>query len=201
MMWSVLKYFGLVVAIVLTSPLWLSARAGQMIFRSERPFAGAAQFVSLFPGMVGVYFRRAYYLLTLNTCAWDVHVDFGTFFAHSEVVIGKGVYIGARCILGKCVIGDAVLIGSNVDILSGRRQHHFSDTERPTRDQGGQFTPVHIGRNTWLGNSSVIMADVGENTVVGAGSVVVHAAPPHAVVVGNPAAVKRMIPQSSQPSS
>jgi acetyltransferase-like isoleucine patch superfamily enzyme len=52
-----------------------------------------------------------------------------------------------------------------------------------------------------LGNSSVIMADVGDDTVVGAGSVVVHAAPPNSVVAGNPAVVKRTLPRTSQASS
>jgi virginiamycin A acetyltransferase len=88
-------------------------------------------------------------------------------------------------------IDDDVLIGSNVDILSGRHQHHSDDPTRPRRDQGGSFHAVHIGRNAWIGNSSVIMGDVGDDTVIGAGSVVVESISPWCVAVGNPAVVKK----------
>ncbi len=92
-----------------------------------------------------------------------------------------------------CDIGDDVLIGSNVDILSGRHQHHSDDPDRPRCEQGGTFTKVRIGRDAWIGNSAVIMADVGEHSVIGAGSVLVKPIPPQTVAVGNPAVVKKCL--------
>jgi acetyltransferase-like isoleucine patch superfamily enzyme len=89
------------------------------------------------------------------------------------------------------MIEDDVAIGSNVDILSGRHQHGFSDLGRPVRDQGGVFQAIRIGRNAWIGNSAVVMADVGDDCVIGAGSVVVRAIPARSVAAGNPATVKR----------
>jgi len=64
-----------------------------------------------------------------------------------------------------------------------------SAADVPLAQQGGSFSKVHIGRNCWIGNSTVIMADVGEGSVIGAGSVVVKAIPARCVAVGNPAVV------------
>jgi acetyltransferase-like isoleucine patch superfamily enzyme len=179
------------VAVVLTAPLWLPARLEGRVGRREGIFTGCSELLSLVPGLVGVYLRRGYFRMTLERCGWDCHIGFATTIAHPQVRIGDGVYIGNRCTLGKVVIDDRVAIGSNVDILSGRYQHHFDRTDAEILDQGGTFHPVHIGRNSWVGNSAVVMADIGNDCVIGAGSVVVKPIPPYAVAVGNPAAVKK----------
>jgi acetyltransferase-like isoleucine patch superfamily enzyme len=88
-------------------------------------------------------------------------------------------------------IEEHVTIGSNVDILSGTRQHSFEDLDRPIQEQAGIFEPVRIGRNSWIGNSTVIMADVASDCVVGAGSVVARPIPERSIAVGNPARVVR----------
>ncbi len=82
------------------------------------------------------------------------------------------------------------MIGSNVDVLSGRHQHAIGGTDRPIKDQTRSFIGLRILRGCWLGNSSVVMADVGQGAVIGAGSVVVTPIPDWAVAVGNPAVVK-----------
>ncbi|MHC4179855.1 MAG: acyltransferase [Planctomycetota bacterium] len=154
-------------------------------------FLSCSQLLSLFPGKIGVFLRRGFYWMSLDSFAPDCYVDFGTYLAHPQTVIGEGVYIGGRCTIGMCEIGDDALIGSNADILSGRHQHGFSDPNVPIQEQQGSYTRVRIGRNTWIGNSSVIMADVGDDSVIGAGSVVVKPIPPRSVAVGNPAVVKK----------
>ncbi|HLN31099.1 MAG TPA: hypothetical protein VK395_25385, partial [Gemmataceae bacterium] len=53
------------------------------------------------------------------------------------------------------------------------------------------FEQVVIGTNCWIGNSTVIMADIGANCVIGAGSVVVRSLPARSIAVGNPARVVR----------
>jgi acetyltransferase-like isoleucine patch superfamily enzyme len=78
------------------------------------------------------------------------------------------------------------MIGSNVDILSSRHQHRRVNG-RILGSESGTFSVVEIGANTWIGNSAVIMASVGEGCVVGAGSVVVKRVRDGATVVGNPA--------------
>jgi acetyltransferase-like isoleucine patch superfamily enzyme len=178
-------------AALFTLPLWSCARIERMLGNSDGLFVSCGQFLGMFPGVLGIYLRRGYYWMVLDSFSRDCSIGFGTWFSHSQCNVGSRVYIGARCIVGTCAIGDNVLIGSNVDILSGRRQHRFTDESRPICEQGGEFAKISIGNNSWIGNSSVIMAEVGENSIIGAGSVVAKAIPPNSVAVGNPATVHR----------
>ncbi len=178
-------------AVVLTAPLWLPARLQSLLTRGEGVFAAGSELLSLVPGLPGVYLRRGYYRMCLEACALDCHIGFGTTLAHPQARIGRGVYVGNRCTLGMVVLEDDVALGSNVDVLSGRHQHRFDRADVPLLRQGGAFARVRIGRNSWVGNSAVVMADVGDGCVVGAGSVVVKPVPPGAVVAGNPATVRK----------
>ena len=56
-----------------------------------------------------------------------------------------------------------------------------------------QALPVHIGSYTWIGGGSVILPGVtiGDNVVVGAGSVVTESIPDNAIACGNPCKVKK----------
>jgi len=182
-----------VFAVLLTFPLWMPVRMGYVLHTSDELFGTCSQIVSIIPGILGNYLRRGFYCMTLERCAVDCGIGCGTWFSHPQVEIGRRVYIGGRCSIGMCDIGDDVLIGSNVDILSGRHQHHSEDPNRPRNAQGGSFSKIRIGRNAWIGNSAVIMADVGDHSVIGAGSVVVKPIPPGSVAVGNPATVKKTI--------
>ncbi len=175
------------IAVVLTAPLWIPVRLQALVFGGKGVFAGCSELLSLIPSLPGVYLRRGFYRMCLESCAIDCHIGFGTTLAHPETRIGRGVYIGNRCTLGQVVIEDHVAIGSNVDLLSGRRQHHFEQADTPLLEQGGSFSQIRIGGNSWVGNSAVVMADVGRACVVGAGSVVVKQVPDGAIVAGNPA--------------
>lgn len=55
--------------------------------------------------------------------------------------------------------------------------------------------PVHIGKNVWIGSNSTVLPGItiGENAVVGAGSVVTKDVPPMTVVAGNPARIIKEI--------
>jgi acetyltransferase-like isoleucine patch superfamily enzyme len=144
------------------------------------------------PGGLGEYLRGAYYHLTLQAFDLSSRVSFGSFFAHAEARIGKNVYIGSYCILGRVTIGSGTLLASGVQVLSGGRQH--------TREvdgqafSGGQFVEVTIGSDSWIGAASIVMADVGSRTTIGAGSVVTKPVADDCVAVGNPARViKEMV--------
>ena len=82
---------------------------------------------------------------------------------------------------------DDVLLASNVDVISGTGQHRFEDPDVPVREQGGTFERVTIGADTWIGNRAVVMADVGPQCVVGAGSVVTKPLEARSTAVGSPA--------------
>jgi acetyltransferase-like isoleucine patch superfamily enzyme len=177
--------------VVLLLPLWLPAWVEKRFRLGEGVFTAGSELLSLVPGKPGIFLRRSFYRMTLDRCATDCHVGFGTTLAHPDTEIHPGVMIGSRCTLGKAVLERDATVGSNVDVLSGRHQHHFDRTDLPIQGQGGCFRRVTIGRNSWVGNSSVVMADVGEHCVIGAGSVVVKPIPARSVAVGNPAAVKK----------
>lgn len=177
--------------VALVAPLWILARVERLYGRREGWFAGFSEFLSLVPGKPGIFLRRSFYRMTLAACSTDCHVGFGTTFAHADAEIEAGVYIGNRCTIGSVTIERDATIGSNVDILSGRRQHGFANPGLSVQRQPGRFERVRIGRNAWIGNSSVIMADVGGDCVIGAAAVVVKPIGSGAIAVGNPAEVKR----------
>jgi len=52
---------------------------------------------------------------------------------------------------------------------------------------------IEIGEYAWLGEGSIVMADIGPSAMVGAGSVVSSRVPAHVVVAGNPARIARRL--------
>jgi acetyltransferase-like isoleucine patch superfamily enzyme len=179
-------------AAVLTAPLWLSALLQAWMTGGEGIFSGWSELLSLVPGWPGVCLRRGYYRMCLEAFALDCRIGFGTTLAHTQVRIAANVYIGNRCTLGQVDIGADTAIGSNVDILSGRHQHALGPDGVAVQGQATVLQRVRIGRNCWIGNSAVVMADVEDDCVVGAGSVVVHALPARSIAAGNPAVVKKL---------
>jgi acetyltransferase-like isoleucine patch superfamily enzyme len=69
------------------------------------------------------------------------------------------------------------------------------------RDQAGTPQLVRIGAGAWIGGAAVVMADVGANTIVGAGAVVTKPLPDGVVAGGVPARVlyNRDEPATSSP--
>lgn len=129
--------------------------------------------------------------------------------------IGEGCYIepplhanwgGAHCHFGNHVyanfnltlvddthihVGDNVMFGPNVTLATAG--HPILPLLRSHEYQYN--APVHIGNGCWLGAGAVVLPGVtiGDNTVVGAGSVVTKDLPANVVAVGNPARVMRPI--------
>lgn len=141
------------------------------------------------PGILGDYFRIAFYQLTLMNCSLNSRISFGSFFAHPSASVGESVYIGAYCVLGSCSIGDRTQIASHVQVLSGRRQHSRDALGKITGSEKGDIERIDIGADCWIGASAIVMASVGAGATIGAGSVVVKAIEAGVVAVGNPARV------------
>jgi virginiamycin A acetyltransferase len=171
---------------LLVLPLALSWWAYRAATGREVLFETLSQMLSLAPGRTGSYLRRAFYGLVLPECADDVHIEFGSLLSHPTARIARGVYIGTFCTLGTVSIGEGVMIGSNVDILSSRHQHK-REGGKLLGGEHGTFAEVRIGANSWIGNSAVVMANVGRDCTVGAGAVVVKDVADGLTVVGNPA--------------
>jgi acetyltransferase-like isoleucine patch superfamily enzyme len=164
---------------------------GSLFGRIELLYVIAAQACAQVPGIVGDYLRIAFYHLTLTECALESRIQFGSFFAHPQAKVSRGVYIGSYCILGRTSIGERTQIASGVQILSGARQHSRDAHGRVLGSEQGTFTEVQIGADCWIGAAAVIMADVGAGSTVGAGAVVTKPVPPRTVVAGVPARVVR----------
>ena len=113
---------------------------------------------------------------------------------------GYNIHIGAfffsnyNCTIldvARVTIGDNVMFGPNVGLYTVN--HPLNAVRRNT---GLEYAkPVTIGNNVWVGGHSVILPGVtiGENSVIGAGSVVTKDIPANVVAVGNPCKVLRPI--------
>jgi len=154
--------------------------------RWHEPFLFFAHAMALVPGLPGNYLRAAYYAFTLEGVGRDCHIAFGSFFAHSSASLGDRVGIGAYCVLGQVDIGEGTLFASQVQVLSGRKQHRRDEAGHLT-DEGRVFRRISIGAHCWIGGGAIIMADIGAKATVGSGSVVAQAVPEGAIVSGNPA--------------
>jgi acetyltransferase-like isoleucine patch superfamily enzyme len=128
----------------------------------------------------------------LTYCSDQCVIGFGTLFSSPECKIGENVYIGPNCAIGRVIIENDVLIGNNVHLLSGKRQHDYMDSLRPIRLQSGIYETITVKEDSWIGNGAIILAEVGRKCVVGAGSVVTRPVQDYSVVAGNPArAIRR----------
>jgi acetyltransferase-like isoleucine patch superfamily enzyme len=157
----------------------------------ERAFPGWSQAFALIPGLTGAYLRRAFYRRVLPRCGSDCWLGFAVVLSHPTAEIGRAAYVGPFCCLGDVTLEDDVLLGSHVSVTNGSAQHGTDRLDVPIRDQPGAWPRVTIGRDTWVGDRAVVMADVGAHCVIGAGSVVTKPIPDYAVAVGVPARVVR----------
>lgn len=108
----------------------------------------------------------------------------------ANVKFGRNVIIMPGCLMmsaGGITIDDEAMIAANVQLISN---NHDLENRRVITCK-----PVHIGRRVWIGAGATILpgVTVGENAVVGAGSVVTHDVEPDTIVAGNPARLIRKI--------
>jgi acetyltransferase-like isoleucine patch superfamily enzyme len=178
-------------SVLLVLPCWAGFLLGRGLLGRARAFPGWSQLLSLLPGLPGVFLRRAFYRLVLPRCDADACISFGVIFSHPTAEIGRCVYVGPYCCLGDVTLQDDVLIGSHVSITNGAAQHGIERLDVPIREQPGVWPRVTIGRDSWVGDRAVIMADVGEHCVIGAGAIVNRPIPDYAIAAGVPARVVR----------
>ena len=119
-----------------------------------------------------------------------LRANWGGHFVH----FGKNIYANFNLTLvddTHIYVGDATMFGPNVTIATAG---HPILPE--LREQAYQYNmPVRIGKNCWLGAGVIVMPGVtiGDNTVIGAGSIVTKDIPANVVAVGNPCRVMREI--------
>ena len=103
-----------------------------------------------------------------------------------NIHIEKNVFINSGCKFqdqGGVYIGENSLIGHNVILAT---LNHDMD---PYHRADLHPKPIHIGKRVWIGSGSMILPGItiGDNSIVGAGSVVTKDVPPNVIVAGNPA--------------
>lgn len=164
-----------------TLPLALASRLSDFVF------ATCSQFFALFPYVFGVIVRYEFYRFALRRCGRNVHVGFGTYFLYSDVEVGDNVLIGSFNVVHHCDFGSYVLTAERCTFLSGARYHEYARTDVPMALQGGRLRRITIGDDCWIGAHAVVMAEIGQGAVVGAGSVVTRPVEPYTIVAGVPA--------------
>lgn len=111
------------------------------------------------------------------------HCDYGY-----NIRLGRGVFLNFGCVVLDVVevsIGDMTQIGPSVQILTA---DHPRDSA--IRRQGLEFgRPIRIGCNVWIGGGAILLpgVTVGDDVIIGAGSVVTRDVAPGATIMGNPA--------------
>jgi acetyltransferase-like isoleucine patch superfamily enzyme len=197
-----LKALASLVALIAVVPASLMYQLGKCLIGAEKAFPGWSQALGLLPGISGVYLRRAFYRLVLPRCEGGVWIGFGTILSHPTAALGRNVYTGAYCCLGDVTLEDDVLLGSQVSIMNGGGQHGIDRLDTPIREQPGEFRRITVGRDSWIGERAVVMADIGEHCVVAAGAVVIRPLPDFAIAAGVPARILRYRNgKSAQPKS
>ena len=109
-----------------------------------------------------------------------------------NITVGKNVFINMCCRFqdqGGIEIGDGCFIGHNVTFAT--LDHDINPNNRTTMHPA----PITLQKNVWIGSDSTILKGVtiGENSIIGAGSVVVKDIPPNCIAAGNPCKILKYI--------
>ncbi len=111
-----------------------------------------------------------------------------------NIEMGDEVFFNFNCVVldvAPVKIGSRVLFGPNVQIYTAT--HPLNHRERAAGLESGQ--PITIGDDVWIGGSAIINpgVEIGDHTVIGAGSVVTKNIPAGVFAAGNPCKIIRQL--------
>jgi len=109
-----------------------------------------------------------------------------------NIRLGRGTFVNFGCVfldVAAIELGDNCQVGPLVQVYTA--DHPRDPALRLQGYERG--VPVRIGRNVWIGGGAIVLpgVSIGDDAIVGAGSVVTRDVPPGSTVVGNPARVSR----------
>lgn len=122
------------------------------------------------------------------------YCDYGT-----NITVGDSFYTNHNCTIldgAEVCFGDHVFIAPNCVFSTAG---HAIDAQQ--RADGLEIAlPIHVGSRVWFGANVTVLpgVSIGDNTVIGAGSVVTRDIPANVVAVGNPCRVLRSITQADK---
>lgn len=122
-----------------------------------------------------------------------IEQPFGCDYGYN-IEVGEAFYANHNLIIldtNKVKFGDNVIIGPNCSFYCA---NHPFDVE--TRITGREFgSPIKVGDNVWIGGNVVVLpgVSIGNNVVIGAGSIVTRDIPDNSLAYGNPCTVVRNI--------
>lgn len=107
-----------------------------------------------------------------------------------NIEIGENFYSNHNLVILDCAkvtFGDNVFIAPNCSFYTAEHPIDFE-----TRNNGLEYAkPIKVGNNVWIGGSTTVLLGItiGDNVIIGAGSVITKNIPPNTVAVGNPCRV------------
>ena len=155
------------------------------------------EFVRIAPDVVLGRDVKIYAFANLYGCEIGDECKIGTFVEIQKgAVIGRRVKISSHTFICEGVtIEDEVFVGHNVSFINDRYPRSTNPDGSLQSDEDWKLEMTLVKRRASIGTGSTILCGVtiGENAVIGAGSVVTHDVPDNAIFAGNPARFLRWV--------
>ncbi|MEW6184395.1 MAG: acyltransferase [Thermodesulfobacteriota bacterium] len=140
---------------------------------------------------------KIFRFVNLYGCTIGDETKIGTFVeVQKNAVIGKRCKISSHTFICEGVtIEDEVCIGHNVTFINDKYPRAVTGQGSLKTDEDWQVETIVVKKGASIGSSATLLGNItiGENAIVGAGSLVTRDVPPNTIVAGNPARVLRKI--------